>query len=79
MKMKSTRNSLVYAALLCLPATYANADFVGINVGLSHWAPGLSGSFNSKNDSSIDLGRDLGVNDPSQTSLALILEHPIPV
>ncbi|MFT7495898.1 MAG: outer membrane protein, partial [Urechidicola sp.] len=45
----------------------------------SHWAPDLSGNFNSTNDASIELKSDLGVNDPSQTSLALILEHPIPV
>ncbi|MFT5810101.1 MAG: outer membrane protein [Rubritalea sp.] len=77
--MKPTRNRLVFAALLWLPATSANADFVGLNVGISHWAPDLSGNFNSTNDASIELKSDLGVNDPSQTSLALILEHPIPV
>ena len=75
--MKSLRNRLVFAALLCLTAASVNADFVGLNIGLSHWAPDLSGSFNSKNDAPIDLKSDLGVNDPSQTSLILILEHPI--
>jgi outer membrane protein len=77
--MKSLRNRLVFATLLCLTAASANADFVGLNIGFSHWAPDLSGNFNSKNDAPIDLKKDLGVNDPSQTSLILILEHPIPV
>jgi outer membrane protein len=77
--MKSTRSRLVLTALLYLPAASVNADFVGLNIGLSHWAPDLSGKFNSANDANIDLNRDLGVNDPSQTSLVLILEHPIPV
>lgn len=78
-KMKSLRNRLVFTALLCLPAASANADFIGLNIGVAHWAPELSGSFNSRNDASIDLKSDLGVNDPSQTSLVLILEHPIPL
>lgn len=79
--MKLPRNNLVLAALLCLPAASANADFVGLNIGISHWAPDLSGSFKSENSgsTSIDLNSDLGINDPSQTSLVLILEHPIPI
>jgi outer membrane protein len=77
--MKSLKNSLVFSALLCVPAASATADFVGINIGISHWAPNLSGSFNSSNDTSIDLNNDLDINDPSQTSLILILEHPIPL
>lgn len=78
-KMKSTRKSLVFATLLCLPAATVHADFVGLNIGVSHWSPELSGNFNSGNDAIIDLSSDLGVNDPSQTSLVFILEHPIPV
>jgi outer membrane protein len=79
--MKTTRNSLVFAvaALLCLPTTSANADFVGLNIGINHWAPALSGSFNSGTDSSIETKSDLAINDPTQTSLVFILEHPIPI
>ncbi len=66
-------------AILCLPAASANADFIGLNIGVSHWAPDLTGNFNSGNNASIDLKSDLGVNDPSQTSLVFILEHPIPL
>jgi outer membrane protein len=77
--MKSTPSTLAFFTLLALQATSANADFVGLNIGVSHWAPELTGDFNSKNSPSIDLTSDLGINDPSQTSLVLILEHPIPV
>ena len=77
--MESTRHGLVFIALLSLQATPVSADFVGLNIGISNWSPDLSGNFNSRNDASIDLKSDLGVNDPSQTSLILILEHPIPV
>lgn len=56
------------------------ADFVGINIGAGHWSPSLSGSFNSNNGgSSINLGDDLGIDDESNTSLVLTLEHPIPL
>lgn len=76
--MKSNKR-LVLATLLCCLGGSAYADFVGVNIGYSHWAPDLSGDFNSKNNMSIAPIRDLGVNDPSQTSLVLILEHPIPL
>jgi len=65
--------------LLYLPLASANANFVGLNIGFSHWAPDLSGNFNSENNASINPSNDLGVNDPSQTSLIFILEHPIPL
>lgn len=77
--MKSTRYKLVFLALLFLQVTSVSADFVGFKVGVSHWAPELTGEFNSINNSTIDLNSDLGINDPSQTSLVLILEHPIPI
>ena len=76
--MKSNKR-LVLSTLLCCLGGSACADFVGVNIGYSHWAPDLSGDFNSKNNMSIAPIRDLGVNDPSQTSLVLILEHPIPL
>jgi len=77
--MKPTKHLLLLSTLLVLPIASVNADFVGINIGLSHWAPDLSGNFNSGNDAKIDLSNDLGINDPSQTSLILIIEHPIPL
>jgi len=77
--MEPTKHLLLFSVLLWLPAASVNADFVGINIGLSHWATDLSGNFNSGNDAKIDLNNDLGMNDPSQTSLILIIEHPIPI
>lgn len=56
----------------------SRADFVGLNIGASHWVPALSGSFNSSDETSIDLVDDLDIDDPSQSSMVLILEHPIP-
>ena len=54
------------------------ADFVGINIGASHWSPALTGSFNSNNGgTSIDLEDDLRVNDETQTSLVLTVEHAV--
>lgn len=70
---------LAFFTLLTLQAPPANADFAGLNIGVNHWAPDLTGSFNSTNSTSIDLTSDLAINDPSQTSLVLTLEHPIPV
>lgn len=77
-KLKLSRR-LTLTTMLCFSAGSAYADFVGVNIGFSHWAPDLSGDFNSENNISIAPGLDLGVNDPSQTSLVFILEHPIPV
>ena len=77
--MKLLRTRLIFITLLCISATSVTADFVGINIGVSHWSPDLSGSFNSNNNASIEVESDLGINDPSQTSLVLILEHPIPL
>ena len=76
--MKPAKIRLVFIVLF-LQATVASADFVGLNIGISHWSPDLTGSFNSKDNTSINLNSDLGVNDPSQTSLILLLEHPIPI
>ena len=77
--MKSTRFKLAFIALISMQTTLVSADFVGFNIGINHWSPELTGNFNSGNNATIDLKNDLGVNDPSQTSLILILEHPIPL
>ncbi len=77
--MKTTWNMLTLSGLILLCATTARADFVGLNIGASNWAPDLSGTFGGISDPSpIDLNSDLGIDNPSQTSLVLTLEHPIP-
>ncbi len=69
----------VTSALLSLTPGTVQAEFIGLNIGASYWTPSLSRSFNSSEDSSIDLVDDLNVDNPSQRSMVLILEHPIAV
>ena len=56
-----------------------HADFVGFSIGASYWSPSLSGDINSNGEASIDLSDDLDVDDPSQSSAVLTLEHPVPL
>lgn len=75
--MKQTWTVFILATIGILHTNTVGADFVGINIGAGH---SLFSSFNSNNGgTSINLNDDLGINDESQTSLTLILEHPIPV
>jgi outer membrane protein len=78
-QMKSHLNILAIAALAVQFSVPVHADFVGLNIGATYWAPSLSGSFNSTGESDIDLSDDLDIDDPSQSSLVLSLEHPVPV
>ncbi len=75
--MRATRTVILLLACLGLSLAPARAEFIGLNIGASQWSPALNGSFNSSDDASIDLVDDLDVDDPSQTSMVLILEHPI--
>ena len=77
--MPVTRKVSLLLTTSCFLALPVQADFVGLNIGASHWTPELSGSFNSGSSSSIDLVDDLGLDDDSQSSMVLILEHPIPI
>ena len=74
--MLLARNVYLLPALIWLVSGVAQAEFIGLNISKSHWAPALSGKLNS-NKSSIDLVDDLGVADTSESSTVLILEHPI--
>ncbi|MFV2031880.1 MAG: TIGR04219 family outer membrane beta-barrel protein [Gammaproteobacteria bacterium] len=76
--MISTRNVLILSVLINSLATTASADFIGLKLGASNWAPELTGTFSSGN-TTIDLVGELGLDDPSSSSLQLILEHPIPI
>ncbi len=78
-QMKSSLNILAIAALALQFSTPIHADFVGLNIGVSYWSPSLSGDFSSAGESDIDLSDDLDIDDPSQSSLVLSLEHPIPI
>ena len=77
--MKIMHKVPVVGVLLLLLSAPGQADVVGFSVGASYWQPELSGDFNSTGEGSIDLTDDLGIDDPSPTSLVLVLEHPIPI
>ena len=64
-------------ACLWLTIGTAEAEFVGLNIG-AHTSQS-SNTFNRNNVSSIDLVDDLNANNPAQTSMVLILEHPISI
>ena len=77
MKPAGKAPNLLIAAVLAMPGV-SSADFVGLNIGTNYWTPDVKGSFNSTNNSSIDLKNDLGFSDKTSTSLSISLEHPIP-
>jgi len=72
--MSFTRNVFAISACYWLMIGTAEAEFVGLNIDGYSAQP--SQSYNS---SSIDLVDDLDVDNPAQTSMVLILEHPIAV
>jgi len=76
--MKPGLNTLFIAAIALLVATPLKADFIGFTIGASYWQPELSGTFSSTGDADIDLSDDLGLDDPSESTLVLTLEHPVP-
>jgi len=76
---KITRTSCVYSisALLWLTTGTAQAEFIGLNIGAKHWESTATSSFDSNDSDSIDLIDDLDVDNPEQSSMTFILEHPI--
>lgn len=80
MKQSMSPTRIVYLAsvLAMMPFSLVRAEFIGLNIDSNPAPPALSGSIMGRNQSSIDLVDDLGVEDSSQSSMVLILEHPIP-
>ena len=76
--MKPILSAPVAIVLALSFSSPVHADFVGFSIGASYWSPSLSGDFNSAGEASIDLSDDLDVDDPSQSSAVLSLEHPVP-
>jgi outer membrane protein len=72
--MSFTRTVFALSACYWLMIGTAEADFIGLNIDGYSAQP-----FQSYNSSSIDLVDDLDVDNPAQTSMVLILEHPITV
>lgn len=77
--MKPFLSILAIPAVTLIFSIPAHADFVGFKIGAEYWGPSLSGTFSSTGETDIDLSDDLGVDDPSPSSLVLTLEHPVPV
>ena len=77
--MNFTRKSVSITLLTAVLSGPAAADFVGLNIGASHWMPDITGSFSSGNANSIQLDNDLGYSDHTSTSVTLSFEHPIPL
>jgi outer membrane protein len=75
--MNRTRSVFAITAILWLAIGTAEAEFIGLDIGASRWAPGLNNSYKNPESGSIDLIDDLELENPSQSSMVLILEHPI--
>jgi outer membrane protein len=72
--MKRTWSVFATSACLVLAAGSAQAEFIGLNIGSGLQAPAQP-SYSS--GSAIELVDDLDTDSPSQSSMVLILEHPI--
>ena len=75
--MNRTRSVFAVTTILWLAIGSAEAEFIGLDIGASHWGPGLNNNYNNPESRSIDLVDDLDLDNPSQSSMMLILEHPI--
>lgn len=74
--MSITRTVFATSAILVLTLGSAEAEFIGLNIGgQAHRA--FLANLPGNASSSIDLVDDLGVDNPKQSSMVLILEHPI--
>ena len=77
--MKRTWKVLTLSVLISTFSTTASADFIGLKIGAAGWAPEISGSLNSGTDTPIDLTTNLGLDEPTQTSVQVMFEHPVPL
>jgi outer membrane protein len=75
--MGVARKVFAISACIWLANGTARADFVGLNIGPSQWAPASYTSFNNSDPYSFDVVDDLELENPEQSSMVLILEHPI--
>ena len=76
-RMSETARILAISALISLTTGTAKAEFIGLNIGASHWESAPASSFDNNDSDSIDLIDDLDVDNPEQSSMTFILEHPI--
>ena len=76
--MSITRIVSAITACILLAIGTAEAEFIGLNIGANPGPAAHSGAF-SNSSSSIDLVDDLDADSSAQSSMLLILEHPIAV
>jgi len=76
--MSITRTVSAISACILLAIGTAEAEFIGLNIGANPAPAAHSGAF-SNSSSSIDLVDDLDADSSAQSSMVLILEHPIAV
>lgn len=55
----------------------AGADFIGLNIDAGSLSPALNHDYGYSENHKIDLIDDLEIDNPEQSSMVLILEHPI--
>jgi outer membrane protein len=75
--MNNAGRVLAISTFLWLMIGTAEAEFIGLNISASQWASPIPSSFDSTDSDSFDLIDDLDVDDPAQSSMTFILEHPI--
>lgn len=76
-QISNNRSVLAISALLCLTVGTADAEFIGLNIDASHWGSNSNSSSYDSSSDSIDLIDDLDAENPEQSSMTFILEHPI--
>ncbi len=75
--MAMTRNGFAVSVCLWLAIGTAEAEFIGLNITPNQWAPAANSAFHFSDTDSIGLADDLDMENPEQTSMTIILEHPI--
>lgn len=75
--MGATRTVFAITACLGLAIGNAHAEFVGLNIGSSQWGPTPQNTQSFSDSDRIDLVDDLDLENPEQSSMVLILDHPI--
>jgi len=75
--MGAARTVFAFAAFLGLGIGSAQAEFIGLDIGGSQWGPTQQNTQSYSDSDRIDLVDDLALDNPEQSSMVLILEHPI--
>ncbi|MCG8517314.1 MAG: TIGR04219 family outer membrane beta-barrel protein [Pseudomonadales bacterium] len=72
------RNRILALGALLAAAPLAQADIIGAGASVSYWDAEVAGKAGQKGDL-LDVENDLDLGDNSNTTIALYLEHPVPL